>query len=207
MTKIYFIAALCYCLTSCNYLIMKAKGIKPPEVESITSINQNAIKNNIKEENLFLLKEDLVIPNMFTAVNKSYLFDKNGIGIDLSKVSENETCSGNILSLIKGLSKVTYASRDSNQVLESEVNKATHINYKKVPLIDPNADYYAIYYWNSFAGKGNNKRMIENLRMSIKENTTVKIQLILINEDMIEGPDWEERILEYSKKGSSANVN
>lgn len=207
MTKIFFIAILCYCLTSCSYLIMKAKGIKQPQVESVTSINRNATKNNIEEESLFVLKEDLVIPNMFTEVNKSYLFDKNGIGVNLSLVGANETCSGNILSLIKGLSKVTYAVRDSSQVLESEVNKAKHINYKKAPLIDPSADYYALYYWNSFAGKGNNKGMIERLRMSIEENRNVKIQLILINEDMIEGPDWEEKIIEYSKREGQVNVN
>ncbi|MEX1188385.1 MAG: hypothetical protein WED33_03945 [Bacteroidia bacterium] len=184
-------------LSSCTFLTLMVLKAKKPEVESLEKIKENAQENGVLEEGLYVLKEEDVLPNMFDELNEVFLFDKNGIAIDLRLVGTDAECSGNVLGLVQGLGKESFAVRDSSLTLNDELNKAIHIDNKKSPVVDSKADYYAILYWNSFSGWRQNKDKIKTIKEYISKNESVDIQLILVNEDFIEGPNWEEKITEY----------
>jgi hypothetical protein len=190
-----FILSCSILLSSCTPIILKLIGAKQPEVESFESIKAHAKKWDINQDSVFIMKEDYVLSRFSgTNINQKLLFDKNGYSIDLTKVWKKAECKGNIYALLKGLGKVTYAERDSSTLLKETIDKAFHLNTKKEPVIDFTNDYYIVFYWNCFMGPDKNKNEIELLRKYIAENPRIKTQLILINSDMYEGVDWEQKL-------------
>lgn len=204
ITRICFLSIL---LTSCTPIILKIIGAKQPEIESFESIKNYANKWQVNQDSIYLVKEDYTL-SMFSGpkINQKLLFDKNGYSIDLTKVWKKADCKGNIYTLLKGLGKITYAERDSTMLLTETINQAFHIDSKIAPPLDSESDYYVVFYWNCYMGPENNKSEIETLRKYIAENTRIKTQLILINSDMYEGVDWEQKDKEIKERQVKSTI-
>jgi hypothetical protein len=192
--KALILSILSLLLTGCTTIFLVLIGGKKPEIETMESIKKYGAKWNIKADSIYLLKDDYVLTQLSRPSNELLLFDNEGYSIDLTKVGEDPRCGSNIYGLYRGLGKITYAKRDSSRTLLNEIQKAFHLETNAQLELDTKNDYFIVFYWNCFMGKERNKEEIVLLKKVIAENPRIKTQLILINSDMYEGVDWEQKL-------------
>ena len=192
-----------FVLNSCTPIIMMVSGIKNPSPKTNEEIKAKALDCQIAPENTFFIHEDYLFTQYTRGANETQFFDKNGVAVNLDLAGEDPRCHNNVLGLIKGLGKVTYAVRDSALRLEEIIRNAIHIDQYTQPKLDSDADYYFVQFWNTFSGKARNEKHIALIRKTIQENPRVKIQLILINNDLRTGVDWEQKAKDFKAAQTS----
>ena len=86
----------------------------------------------------------------------------------------------------KGIPSISYIERDSNSVFEDFKNTWMPLNdtLSSVNINCSNVDYTIVVYWNTFSGSPNHKKRINDIKKYIGLNTTSKIQLVLVNQDL-----------------------
>ena len=165
-------------------------GVKQPEQKSIEEIRRFALKHQIPIEDCVLIREDSTAFSFAKRMNKTILFDRNGYALDFNQHYENKSCGGNILSFLRGLSPVTYNTRDSGMVYQNESRFWTSFDGLRAyqsPSNSDTFDYCLVHYWNSFSGRHENQKMIQNLMESVQSNPRIKVRFVLVNQDLREG--------------------
>ena len=202
-------------LFSCGSAIKTLVGFKNPKVETKASLL--SYLSDVKEnETTYFLKADKIGDSII--VYRNFLF---GFNSDLFMFSKNgqkhcylgtEECSGvQMTSAFKNFDE-NYApcTNDSTTILSSLVNKLVDKNGKPLNINDlPSAEYYIFQSWNKYSSS--TKRLKEDINWlyDLKKNSTIPIEIVLVNTDLLE--DWGlekngELPVKFKKEGKTIDV-
>lgn len=181
-------------LFSCGSAIKTLVGFKNPKVETKASLLSylSEVKEN---ETSYFLKADKIGDS--ATVYRNFLF---GFNSDIFMFSKNgqkfcyqgtEECSGiQMTNAFKNFNE-NYAPcvNDSETTLSTLINKLVDINGKALNINDlPSAEYYIFQSWNKYSSS--TKRLKEDINWlyDLKKNSTIPIEIVLVNTDLLE--DW-----------------
>jgi hypothetical protein len=189
MKRLAFILIVLSVFSSCKRLAYAYIGFHSPRLETPTSISKFNKKKKLKIDELLMVSKDSILTCISKDVCETYIFDIEGIKLNFNSTFPNSSCSGNVINVIKGLSKSTFYQRDSLNTLEKESKKWVYL-FNNEPYSDSikgKTDYVIVCYWNLFGGSPNHKNKIRDLRKAVEGNSSVSFKLIFVNQDIREG--------------------
>lgn len=213
--KILVFILFLFTLFSCGSAIKTLVGFKNPKVETKASLLRYL--SEVKENEItYFLKADKIGDS--TTIYRNFLF---GFNSDLFMFSKNgqkycylgtEECSGvQMTNAFKNFDK-NYApcTNDSTTILSSLVNKLVDKNGKTLNINDlPSAEYYIFQSWNKYSSS--TKRLKEDINWlyDLKKNSTIPIEIVLVNTDLLE--DWGlekngELPVKFKKEGKTIDM-
>jgi len=189
MKRFVFIIIVFSVFSSCKRLAYAYIGFHSPRLETPNSISKFNKKKKLNIDELLMVSQDSILTCISKDVCETYIFDTEGRKINFNSTFPNPSCSGNVINVIKGLSKSTFYQRDSINTLEKEAKKWVYLsnNQPYNDSIQGKSDYVIVCYWNLFGGTPNHKNKIRDLRKAVEENPSVSFKLIFVNQDIREG--------------------
>lgn len=213
--KSYALIFFLLTLFSCGSAIKTLVGFKNPKVETKESLLSylSEVKEN---ETTYFLKADKIGDS--ATVYRNFLF---GFNSDLFMFSKNgqkycylgtEECSGvQMTSAFKNFEE-NYApcTNDSTTTLSSFVNKLVDKNGKPLNSNDlPSAEYYIFQSWNKYSTSSKRLKEDINWLYDLKRNSTIPIEIILVNTDLLEEWGLEkngELSVKFKKEGKTIDM-
>lgn len=213
--KSFFFILLFLTIISCGSAIKTFVGFKNPKVETKESLLSylSEVKEN---ETTYFLKADkigdsaTVYKNFLFGFNSDlYMFNKNGqkfcyLGIE-------ECFGGQMTNAFKNFEE-NYApcTNDSTITLSSLLDRLVDKSGKALNKNDlPVAEYYIFQSWNKYSSSS--KRLKEDFYWlyDLKKNSTIPIEIILVNTDLLE--DWGlekngELPVKFRKEGKTLDM-
>jgi hypothetical protein len=204
-----------FALFSCGSAIKTLVGFKNPKVETKASLLSylSEVKEN---ETTYFLKADKIGDS--TTIYRNFLF---GFNSDLLMFSKNgqkycylgtEECSGAQMTKAFNNFEENYApcTNDSTTTLSSLLDKLVDKSGKRINNKDlPVAEYYIFQSWNKYSSS--TKRLKEDINWlyDLKKNSTIPIEIVLVNTDLLE--DWGlekngELPVKFKKEGKTIDV-
>jgi hypothetical protein len=173
-------------ISSCNRVVSRLLGVRPPRVETIESIQSFCKRKGINDSNVLIIKTEDMIKSFYENLNMDLLFDRNGYLLKYSDGFSDAQCGGNILLTTKSIPPVSYIERDSTKLFTEYKKTWMPLNdtLASVSVNCSDADYTIVIYWNMFCGSPNHKKRIEAVYEYVKLNTASKIQIVLVNQDI-----------------------
>lgn len=202
-------------LFSCGSAIKKLVGFKNPKVETKESLT--GYLSEVKEnQTTYFLKADKIGDS--TTVYNNFLFGFNADLFMFSKKGQKfcyqgtEECSGvQMTGAFKNFNE-NYApcTSDSITTLTSFLEKLVDQNGKSLHNNTlPPAEYYIFQSWNKYSTPA--KRLKEDIEWlhDLKKNSTIPIEIILVNTDLLEEWGLEkngELPVKFRKKGKTIDL-
>ena len=202
-------------LISCGSAVKTLVGFKNPKVETKQSL-LNYLAEVKEKETTYFLKADKIGDS--TTVYNNFLF---GFNADLFIFSKNgqkfcyqgtEECSGvQMSSAFKNLEE-NYApcTNDSVTTLTSFLEKLVDQNGKPLHYNTlPPAEYYIFQSWNKYSTPAKRLREDINWLYDLKKNSTIPIEIVLVNTDLLEEWGLEkngELPIKFRKNGKTIDL-
>ena len=183
--------------SSCARIVIWGKGGHMPRYETHEAIINYAKFNEIEPDKLIALSDSSLRNQQRHRFNELMIFDSNGYFIDVMSQAEDPRCHASLYTSIGAFGETTYFPRDSSILLSKVAADWIYLISGKPYLLKNKApsNYTVVYSWNTFMGKNANQENVKYIKSLIDKNKTVKIDLILVNEDYREGV-----ILKYQKR-------
>lgn len=168
-------------LSSCNYVVKKAYGIKKPRIESEASMKKAAMKFGMDTTNIWTNASGDFFKNLNgKGLPDIDVFDANGNYIEYRDT--DTSCNAGLFGFIPDLDPTKTYRKTGLKKLNEETEKYRDVKGNKVKVKD-GADFYLLVYWASWTGKLNKDHVAEWEALA-KANKSSKIEFIKVNMDM-----------------------
>jgi hypothetical protein len=187
MKKMYLLMLSALFLASCNAIMMKAYGIKDPELENEKSIKKSALKYDLDTNNIVTVYSR-EYPKMLTgrSVPDAAIYDSRGKYIEYRQT--DTSCNAGLFQFIPDLTVGTLYNQPDSANLASQLVKFRDIRGNQLKEIEK-ADFYVVIYWAVWTGKLN-KDHVKVWEDLAKNNKNAKVKVIKVNLDFQE--HWDD---------------
>ena len=186
-------------LVSCGTTIKTLVGFKNPKVETKATVLEYLDDNKIEHDTYFRTvkkeKDSIEIyRNLIFGFNSEILiFDKNGTKYCYNG---NEECSGvQLRSAFENFESNYKPCIDTTKTVSLDLFLSRLQDKNGNPILKsdlPDADYYFFNCWNKYAGRSKMIKEDIDWLYELNQNTSNKIEIILINTDLLEEWGLEE---------------
>jgi len=184
--------ATALCLSSCKAIMMKAYGIKNPEVETEKTIRKSALKYGLDTSNIATLKPEDFLAHITKGSPDAAFYDHDGNYIEYR--ATDTSCNAGVFGFIPQLKKDTVFPKTDKPKLDQELARFQNLRAAPyLPTTDANSDYTMLLYWTVYEGRLN-KDHVKAWQDLAAKNTRAHIRVILVNMDMQE--NWGKEALD-----------
>lgn len=198
--KKYLIVVICFGLlimsSSCKWFLLRAYGVKQPRFESVKSIVKKSRRLKLDTSCILVMNPYAIGSFYKRGVPEGEIFDAEGRYIEYKKT--DTSCNAGLFTFISDLKTDSNYNTSSTRSLKKELNRYKRLD--RLPLTETYfkpADFYVFLTWAKWIGRLN-KDHVKEWEELIKKNQKAKIQLILVNIDLME--DWTNEEKEYVER-------
>lgn len=198
--KKYLIVVICLGLlimsSSCKWFLLRAYGVKQPRFESVKSIVKKSRRLKLDTSCILVMNPYAIGSFYKRGIPEGEIFDARGRYIEYKKT--DTSCNAGLFAFISSLKADSNFLMSDKRFLKNELNRFRRLD--KQPLTESYfkpVDYYVFLTWAKWIGRLN-KDHVKEWEQLIKKNQKAKIQLILVNIDLME--DWTNEEKEYVER-------
>lgn len=188
---------------SCTKILLKAYGVKNPDIENAASLQKYVERKNIGISEYWGFKDTLGYIEYIRSrigMPEARFFDKN---LNLIRYKpDSVSCNAKVFSVLENPSILKEMVSDTSETINDYLKNVINLSDKSPAKFDANSyDFYVILYWARWSGRINKTKIRDWIRkIETANHNGYKIKIIPINTDIQDFWGMEKPEIEWQNK-------